>query len=150
MTHRLRYHRASNQVRLSLFRSLIPLFLLLLANQVLGQTLDTEPLAVTSICAGSQVDVTGLRTAPSGEFTVQLSNGGTVYADIPSVFLSASGRYEITYRATIPANTPAGTNYQIRMVSKNPDINGTPSSTTLTVNAKPVLPTVSISSLSLC
>ncbi|MVM34922.1 T9SS type A sorting domain-containing protein [Spirosoma sp. HMF4905] len=119
-------------------------------SQVLAQTLDTEPLAVTSVCPGSQIDVTGIRTAPAGEFSVQLSNDGATYTDIPSTFLSASGRYEVSYRATIPANTPAGTTYRIRLVSKNPDINGTPSSSILTVKAKPALPTVPANSLSLC
>ncbi|GAB4047756.1 Ig-like domain-containing protein [Spirosoma litoris] len=123
---------------------------MLYPNRVSAQTLDTEPLAVTSVCAGSQIDVTGLRTAASSDFTIQLSNGGTTYTEIPSVFLSASGRYEVTYRATIPANTPGGANYRIRIVSKNPDITGTPSPTILTVKAKPNLPTVSISSLSFC
>ncbi|MVM38009.1 T9SS type A sorting domain-containing protein [Spirosoma sp. HMF3257] len=150
MTHHLPCRKPSKQVRWGLFRSLILFILLLWVSQVSAQTLDTEPLAVTSVCAGSQIDVTGIRTAAAGEFTVQLSNGGTIYTEIPSVFLSASGRYEIVYRATIPANTPSGTNYRIRMVSKNPDINGTPSSTTLTVKTKPAIPTVSTTSLSLC
>ncbi|GAB3959828.1 hypothetical protein GCM10028805_56660 [Spirosoma harenae] len=45
----------------------------------------------------------------------------------------ASGRYEVTYRATIPVTTSPGINYRIRVVSKNPAVVGTPSSTALTI-----------------
>ncbi len=133
-----------------LFTSLLFLIGLLGHSQVSAQSIDTQPLAVTSVCPGSQIEVTGIRTSPSGTFTVELSNRGSTYAEIPSSLLSASGRYEITYLATIPANTPAGNNYRVRIVSKSPDVIGTPSSTSLTVKARPAPPTVSANSLALC
>ena len=149
MLHRLRWHGLSTSYRQHLLLSLFILTQLLWTSQVSAQSLDTEPLTVTAVCPGSQIDVTGLRSAAAGDFTIQLSSdGGTTYADIPSVFLTASGRYEITYEATIPASTPAGSNYRVRIVSKNPDVNGTPSPTILTVKA--ISPTPTVSAMSFC
>ena len=112
--------------------------------QALSQqpSLDTQPLSVTATCSGSDVDVTGVRSFVNGDFRIELSDGGTVYTEIPSSFLSASGRYEITYRATIPASTTAGNSYRIRIVSKNPTVSGTPSPTILTIRP---LPTATLS-----
>ncbi|GAB3998338.1 hypothetical protein GCM10028807_45760 [Spirosoma daeguense] len=116
--------------------------LLFFSTQAIAQsTLATEPLPLTSVCPGSTIDVTGFRDFPSESMRIELSNGGSYY-EIPSEFLSASGRYEITYRATIPGNTPAGTTYRIRIVSKNPDLAGTPSATVLTVRPTATAPGV--------
>jgi hypothetical protein len=120
------------------------------ADALAQQAIDTQPLSVTSICAGAQIDVPGLRSSFSESVAVELSDGGNTYSEIPSVLLSASGRYEITYRATIPASTPAGTNYRIRLVAKNPSAAGTPSPTVLSIKAKPAPPTVAVASLSVC
>lgn len=106
-------------------------------HHVNAQGLSTDPLAVTTVCAGSQLDVSGIRLSGAEGYAVELSDGGTVYNEIPSVFLSASGRYQIVYRATIPTNTPPGADYRVRLVSKSPTINGSPSSTTLTVLGSP-------------
>lgn len=147
------YYLGKNQLTSRSCRRLL-MGLLLLGRAVWGpwvvaQTLDTQPLSVSSVCPGAQIDVTGFRGAPAESYTVELSSNGTAYAAIPSSFLAASGRYEITYRATIPATTPPGTTYRVRLVSKNPDLNGTPSSTTLTVNARPEPPLV-LSNISEC
>ncbi|GAB2602383.1 hypothetical protein GCM10027190_57530 [Spirosoma areae] len=90
----------------------------------------------------------GIRTFGSSDFTVELSNNGGAYYEIPSSFLTASGRFEITYQATIPANTVAGTNYRVRLVAKNPTVAGTPSPTILTI--KTVSPDPTISAMSYC
>ncbi len=150
MIQRLFWAGISKQPLEWLFTSLLFLVGLFGAFHTSAQSLNTQPLTVTSVCQGSQIEVTGIRSSLSGILTVELSNGGNTYAEIPSSLLSASGRYEITYLATIPANTPAGSHYRIRLVSKNPDIIGTPSSTSLTVRAKPAAPTVSPNSVLLC
>ncbi|MBD2701276.1 T9SS type A sorting domain-containing protein [Spirosoma sp. BT702] len=113
---------------------------LLLGTRAIAQpsTLETQPLPVTTICPGSTIDVTAFRNYASAEFRVELSNGGNYY-EIPSVLLDGN-RFEIKYQATIPGNTPAGNNYRIRMVSKNPDLAGTPSSTVLTVKGAAATP----------
>ncbi|GAB3714639.1 hypothetical protein GCM10027592_54580 [Spirosoma flavus] len=114
---------------------------LLLGTRAIAQTntLETQPLPVTSVCPGSTIEVTGFRNYPSADIRVELSNGGSYY-EIPSELIDGN-RFEIKYQVTIPGNTPAGTNYRIRMVSKNPDLAGIPSSTTLTVKAATTAPT---------
>ncbi|WP_461069121.1 T9SS type A sorting domain-containing protein [Spirosoma horti] len=111
-------------------------------GQVFAQQLDTQPLAVTSVCAGTDLEVKGVKSSGGISFTVELSDGGGAYTEIPSALIASSGRYEFTCRATIPANTPAGNNYRIRIVSRNPDVVGTPSVSVLTVKARPAPPTV--------
>ncbi|GAB4016399.1 hypothetical protein GCM10028808_44730 [Spirosoma migulaei] len=143
------YQLPFKHIRQRLLTSLFLLIQLACASRLSAQTLDTEPLSVTAICPGAQLDVTGFRTTAADGYAIQLSDGGATYTEIPSVFVSASGRYEIVYRATIPVGTPAGTNYRIRVVSKNPDINGSPSPTILTVKAAPAAPTA-INSYSYC
>ena len=120
------------------------------ADALAQQAIDTQALSVTSICAGLQIDVPGLRSFFSESIAVELSDGGGSYTEIPSVLLSASGRYEITYRATIPASTPSGTNYRIRLVAKNPSAVGTPSPSILAVRAKPGKPTIPATSITVC
>ncbi|WP_158500545.1 Ig-like domain-containing protein [Spirosoma radiotolerans] len=115
---------------------------LLGSGRVLAQQLDTQPLAVTSVCAGADIEVKGVKSAGGISFTVELSDGGGTYREIPSALIASSGRYEFTCRATIPASTPAGNNYRIRIVSRNPDVVGTPSISVLTVKAKPAPPTI--------
>ena len=116
-------------------------FRLLWSTQTRAQ-LSTEPLAVTSVCAGAQLDVTGFRNGTADSYGIELSSDGATYFEVPSTVVSTSGRYEITYRATIPANTAPGTSYRVRFISKNPDVKGSPSTSLLTVKARPAPPTV--------
>jgi hypothetical protein len=127
---------------------ILTLFGFIFRTIAVAQSLITQPLPYSALCAGAQVDVTGAQNNLGTDWTVELSNGGTDYYTIPSTFLSASGRFEATYRATIPANTPAGNNYRIRVVSKNPALNGTPSSTVLTIYAS--VPTPIVAAVSYC
>lgn len=136
MTHYLVRHIKH---RTDLGRTILLMVSLLSCFQAVAQqpSLDTQPLSITTLCSGSNIDVTGVRSFVSGDFRVELSDGGTVYTEIPSTFLSASGRYEITYRATIPASTTAGSSYRIRLVARNPTVTGTPSPTMLTIRPLP-------------
>lgn len=104
--------------------------------------LSTDPLATTSVCPGAQLEVTGFRGSPADSYGIELSSDGTTFFEVPSVFVSTSGRYEITYRATIPANTTPGASYRVRFISRGPDAKGSPSATLLRVNAKPAPPAV--------
>ena len=122
-------------------RLLILLISIFWSAQVRAQ-LSTEPLTVTSVCPGAQLEITGFRTGPADSYGIELSGDGVTYTEIPSVLVSTSGRYEITYRVTIPAGTAPGTSYRVRFISKNPDAKGSPSSTLLKVNAKPAPPVV--------
>ncbi|GAB3328788.1 hypothetical protein GCM10027299_31410 [Larkinella ripae] len=87
---------------------------------------------VPAVCAGAQLSVpfstTGVFQAGT-TFSVQLSNA----AGINFVAIPTSGTAS-PLMATIPASTPAGTGYRVRVVSANPAITSQ-SSTVFTVNA---------------
>ncbi len=91
-----------------------------------------DPLA-SNLCPGATLDVhyevTGAFNAggffvPANHFTAQLSDATGSFAspvDIGDVTASTSG----TITATIPANTPLGAGYRIRVISTSPDFIGT-------------------------
>ncbi|WP_245563699.1 T9SS type A sorting domain-containing protein [Spirosoma luteum] len=106
-------------------------------------------MTTTSVCPGAQLEVTGFRSSPADSYGIELSSDGATYFEVPSVVVSTSGRYEITYRATIPASTAPGANYRVRFISRGPDAKGSPSATLLRVNAKPAPPAV-LSSITGC
>lgn len=115
-----------------------------------GPAITTQALAIATICPGSTFDVpfTISGSYASGNvFTVQLSNGGD-YTDIatsgPS-YSNTTGRYTVT--ATIPATTPAGTTYKVRVNASNPAVIGTPSTTQFAVKIKPGVPAVANQSI---
>ncbi len=93
-------------------------------------TINTVSIATTNldsaiVCAGAAVPVSFTSTGTFGggnTFTVQLSNSaGTNFVDIPTTGTASP------LTATIPANTPAGAGYRVRVVSSNPVVEGTPS-----------------------
>ncbi len=108
-------------------------------------TITTQPLAITGICPGSTIDVpfTASGTYQSSNvFTAQLSNGSE-YVNVPTGaanFNNTTGRYTVT--ATIPASTPAGTTYRVRVNSSSPAVIGSPSTTQFSVKIKPGVPGV--------
>ncbi|GAB4024964.1 T9SS type A sorting domain-containing protein [Spirosoma gilvum] len=142
MNQCLRWYGLAIQIRHCLYVSLLLSLVFFRGSAYAQETLDTQPLPVTSVCVGSSIDVTAFRTFGSNTLSVELSSDGSTYSEIPSSLLSASGRYEVTYRASIPASTPAGNTYRIRVISKNPSVTGNPSPTMLTVKARPAPPTV--------
>lgn len=91
-----------------------------------------DPLA-TTLCPGATLQVhyesTGAFNAggffvPANHFTAQLSDATGSFAapvTIGDVIATGSG----TIAATIPANTPPGTGYRIRVISTSPDYTGT-------------------------
>ncbi|SFE47269.1 Por secretion system C-terminal sorting domain-containing protein [Spirosoma endophyticum] len=130
----------SYALRLNLFSSLLVIFCFACLSPTLAQTttLTTNTLPVTSICPGSDFEVSGTYQNVTGTFAVEFSSNGSSYSEIPSVVVSNSTQNRIiTLRATIPASTPAGNTYRVRLVTKNPVFVGTPSSSILTVKAKP-------------
>ncbi|MBN8825350.1 MULTISPECIES: T9SS type A sorting domain-containing protein [unclassified Spirosoma] len=142
MTPCLRWYGIAVQVRQCLCINLL-CFLIFVGSYVYAQeTLDTQPLGVTSVCAGASIEVTAFRTFGSNTLSVELSPDGIIYSEIPASLVSASGRYEVTYRAIIPTSTAIGTTYRVRVVSKNPPVTGNPSPTMLTIKARPAPPTV--------
>lgn len=125
------------------FRSCIAITLATIwGPQVWSQSIDTQPLAVTSICAGSQLEVTGRKLGVTGDLAVEISSNGTTFSTLPSVPISTSASNEVIYRATIPANTSAGNSYRIRLVANSSTVATVSSPTVLTVKAKPAPPRV--------
>ena len=105
-----------------------------------SQPISTGIITGSPFCAGTAVSVpfTITGTFTSGNvFTAQLSNASgsfTSPVSIGTLTTTTSG----TILATIPAGTPAGTGYRIRVVSSNPSITGTDNSINLTINPLPV------------
>jgi hypothetical protein len=142
MHYSLRYYNQRSQCNGSwLIKLALVLIPALWSTQTRAQ-LTTDPLATTSVCPGAQLEVIGFRSGPADSYGIELSSDGATYFEVPAVVVSTSGRYEITYRATIPAGTAPGASYRVRFISRGPDAKGSPSATLLTVKARPAPPTV--------
>ena len=99
-----------------------------------------QPLA-TTICPGATVSVpyeaTGVYNAggfliAANHFTAQLSDANgdfTTPVDIGDTISTTSG----SITATIPANTPLGSGYRIRVISTSPDFIGTDNGFNITI-----------------
>lgn len=90
-------------------------------------TIATLDIAADTLCVDKSVTVNFTTIGnfnSANEFKVQLSNAsGGNFTDIATVSTSTPG----PLNATIPANTPAGAGYRLRVVSTGPGITGTPS-----------------------
>ena len=116
-----------------------------------------DPLAST-LCPGATLDVhfdvTGAFNAggffvPANHFTAQLSDAAGSFAspvDIGDVTATTSG----TISATIPANTPLGTGYRIRVISTSPDYVGTSNTFDITIGGATVAAISAGGATSLC
>lgn len=101
-------------------------------------TITTSALPNATVCAGATFNVpfTTTGTFDAGnQFTAQLSDATGSFAAPVNIGSSAASPVSVT----IPAGTPSGTGYQIRIVSSNPVLIGSPSATILTVNATQAL-----------
>lgn len=111
-----------------------------------ARTLAVVPPLSNVICPGSTLaisyDATGVFNAgglfnPANVFRAQLSDATGSFAspvNIGSVTAVSSGVISVT----IPANTPAGTGYRIRVIATNPAFTGSDNGFDLTVGAPPV------------
>jgi endo-1,4-beta-xylanase len=95
-------------------------------------------LGATSYCGSSTLSVpfsvAGTVTA-NQTFTAELSDATGSFANptaIGTATASAAGSYSVS--ATIPANTPEGSGYRIRVASSNPNVLGNANNTNLTIN----------------
>lgn len=107
-------------------------------------SITTQSLSTASVCAGTTLTVPFLVTGTANttnSYEVQLGTGIT-YVTVPSGIAAApsstTGAFSLT--ATIPANTTAGNNYRVRVVTTDLLAVGSPSPTTLTVRASPTAP----------
>lgn len=108
--------------------------------------LFTSPTISTPICAGATINVPYTKFGPhnSGNvFTAQLSNASGSFVSPVNIGTrtdTAAG----TIIATIPAGTPAGTGYRIRVISSSPALVAPNNGTDLTISAGTTVPVVTI------
>ncbi|UOG77350.1 T9SS type A sorting domain-containing protein (plasmid) [Hymenobacter tibetensis] len=129
-----------------------------LDNLTLTPTLSTAPptaaistgnvsgsFCVGASAAGSSFSVPFTSTgALTGAFTVQLSNAsGTFSTDLTQNIIGQGSVSPLT--AAVPAGTPSGTGYRVRVVHPASATIGTPSTTNLTITAAPANNTVTVS-----
>ncbi len=111
----------------------------LFSVQVYAVPTITTGTVSTSICAGAAVNVPYFITSTFGGsnvFTAQLSNASGSFAN-PTAIGTYTATTGGTINAIIPANTPIGTGYQIRVVSSAPSVLGTPNSGAISINSAP-------------
>ncbi|MGV3560135.1 Ig-like domain-containing protein [Larkinella arboricola] len=111
---------------------------------VSAQTITTGTSSATSVCAGGTITVPFSTSGSFGsknQFKLQLAPASGAFVDIGTGIGSP-----IT--ATLPASA-IGSDYQVRVVSTSPAVNGSISTTTLTINEIADAPTV-VSTVTYC
>ncbi len=100
-------------------------------------TITTSSLSTTTYCPGDAVQVpyTVLGTyTPGNIFTAHLSNASGSFIS-PTSIGTLTATTGGTINATIPANTAAGKDYRIRVVSTNPAVTGSDNGSDIIVTA---------------
>lgn len=103
----------------------------------------SQPVAPTSFCVGAKFNLNYTVTGPFNTgniFTAQLSNAAGSFAspvNIGSVTATGAG----IISCTIPANTPAGAGYRVRISASNPAKLSADNGVNLTVNRFPSVAT---------
>jgi hypothetical protein len=100
----------------------------------------TTSVGNNTFCIGSTVNVNYIATGDYNEanlFTAQISDASGSFANpvnIGSITTTMSG----SINATIPANTPAGSHYRVRVVSSHPAVTGSDNGSNITFNSLPI------------
>ncbi len=98
-------------------------------------TITGSPFCVTStVSASISVPFTSTGRYISNTYTAQLSNSSGSFASPTDIGTLVSDANSGTISATIPAGTAGGTGYKVRVISSNPSITGTESSS-FTINS---------------
>jgi hypothetical protein len=101
-------------------------------------TITTSSIATTNYCAGATLNVSFTTDGPANAgnyFKAQLSNASGSFANpdsIGALTTTTAG----TINCVIPAGTPSGTGYRIRVVSSNPVVIGSNNGTNLTISGQ--------------
>lgn len=98
------------------------------SNTITTGLVSSPPFTVT--CAGSTngtVAFTSTNTFSGNTYTAQLSNAAGSFASPVNIGTLVSDANSGTINITIPAATPTGAGYRIRIVSSNPSVVGTSS-----------------------
>jgi len=122
----------------NLYSLVFLVFVFFATSKSFSQTINTGNLPNAIVCPNATFNVpfttTGTFNA-GNQFTAQLSDATGSFAAPVNIGSSAASPVSVT----IPAGTPSGTGYQIRIVSSNPVLIGSTSATILTVNATQAL-----------
>ncbi|WP_445438683.1 Ig-like domain-containing protein, partial [Dyadobacter koreensis] len=106
-----------------------------------AQTVNTGTVTPTAICVGGSFTVvytTSAAVAGTPTFSVELSDATGTFPTTPNVIGTGTAS---PLSATIPAGTPAGAAYKVRVTAPSPIVTGTPSAA-VTVNTAPSAPVV--------
>ncbi len=102
-------------------------------------TITTSTIAPTSYCQGAQLSVpytvTGVYNA-GNIFTAELSDAGGSFA-APTVIGTLSATTSGSITCTIPALTPVGNGYRVRVMSSDPVTTGSANTADITVSSAP-------------
>lgn len=105
------------------------------ANTITTGTVSAPPFTVNcSASASGSVTFTSTGAFTANTYSVQLSDASGSFAIPLTIGTLESDANAGTINFTIPAGRPAGSNYTIRVVSNNPVVTGT-SSSTFTINS---------------
>jgi hypothetical protein len=123
--------------------SLLLVLTLLVGFQAKAQTITTGNLPQSSFCPCNTYQVNFTSTGafnPGNNYTAELSNAAGSFASPVVVGSISSSANSGTIAATIPCNTPNGTQYRIRVVSDNPVTIGTDNGSNMTIMSNPNAP----------
>ncbi len=107
-------------------------------------TISTSPVSLTNCLGGSlgvPFTISGAYDA-GNVFTAQLSDAAGSFAS-PVIIGSLTSTFAGTIDAIIPANTPPGNGYRIRVVGSIPVVTGSNNGTNITINTLPDVSTTS-------
>ncbi len=113
---------------------------------VTGATPDNQYCLTTSIGFTTSIDFTSTGTFTANTYTAQLSNATGSFSSPVSIGTLISNANSGTINCTLPANTPSGTGYLIRVVSNGPALTGSVSNTFEIVLYAPCIAPASASS----
>lgn len=103
--------------------------------------ITTGTISGSPFCAGNNLSVPfsiSGKFVTGNTFTAELSDASGNFIS-PVVIGSATRTTAGNITATIPAETPAGSGYRIRVVSDNPNLKGNDNGTNLTINSPPAI-----------
>lgn len=124
------------------------LLLVAMGMNTKAQTIATSPLTNNYLCPCNTYNVdftsTGAFTV-GNSYSAELSNAAGSFASPTLVGFISSNANSGTILATIPCNTPSGTQYRIRVTSNNPSVIGADNGTNISITQNPSAPVSAIS-----
>jgi len=112
-----------------------------------GTTPNSKYCVTSSLGAATTIGFTSTGPFTGNTYTAQLSNSTGSFASPVTIGTLTSNLNSGTINCTIPANTPSGTGYLIRVISSSPSITGTNSNSfEISLYTPPTAPTSALTS----